>query len=442
MRRLLDYINNNVLFKVASLNSVSVLVRIFAGFFTSKAIAIYIGPEGMALIGNLRNFFGSVQNVATLGIYSGVVKYIAELKNNTKELGKLISTAYYLGFIATTAVCFVIYFNAEYINALVFLSYDFSYVFKILALALPFYSLNLFAFSILNGFSKYRMLLIINIIGQVLGLLITLILIWQNKLDGALISVVISPALMFLITFVGISNQRSLVNLIEFTNIKYEYIKKLSAFSIMALISAIAFPIVFIKIRNYIGANVGLQEAGFWEAMNRISSYYLMFFNTLMTLYILPRFSEINSVKEFRNEVFSFYKTIVPVFAIGLVLVYFLRTFIISIVFTPEFGPMQELFFWQLLGDMVKVLSVVIAYQFVAKRMFWHFIITEIFSVVITYFTSIYFIDLYGVKGATIAHFASYSMYYGIILMIFGTKLFGTLPEEESENLKEEDDLE
>jgi PST family polysaccharide transporter len=292
----------------------------------------------------------------------------------------------------------------------------------------------------MNGFSKYRMMLMINIIGQILGLMVTLILIWQNNLDGALISVVVSPSLIFLITFVGISNQRSLAGLIEANNISYSYIKKLSAYSVMALITAIAFPIVMIKIRNYIGSNVGLQEAGFWEGMNRISSYYLMFFNSLMTLYILPRFSEIDSVKEFRKEVFDFYKTIVPIFAFGLLLVYFLRNLIITIVFTPEFGPMQELFFWQLLGDFVKVLSVVIAYQFIAKRMFWHFVISEVFSVIITYATSIYFIDLYGVKGATIAHFVSYSMYYGIILMIFGTKLFGTLPTEELEISEEDED--
>jgi len=432
LRRLIEYINNNVLFKVASLNSASVLVRIIAGFFTSKAIAIYIGPEGMALIGNLRNFLTSVQSFATLGLYNGVVKYVAEFKSNTIELSKLISTVYYFGFITTTIVCFLVYFNAEYLNSLVFLTYSkYTYIFKILALAIPFYSLNMLTFAIMNGYSKYRMLLIINMIGQVLGLCITLVLIYQNNLDGALISVVISPSIIFLITFVGIMNQRSLVSLIKADNISFDFMKKLSAYSVMALVSAIALPLVMINIRNYIGDHVGLQEAGFWEAMNRISTYYLMFVNSLMTLYILPRFSEINSAKEFRAEVFSFYKTIMPVFGVGLLVIYLLRPFIISIVFSKEFKPMEDLFLWQLLGDFVRVLSVVIAYQFIAKRMFWHFMISEIFSVIMIYATSVYFIDMYGVKGATIAHFASYVLYFGIVLMIFSSKLFGPLPENE-----------
>ena len=40
------------------------------------------------------------------------------------------------------------------------------------------------------------------------------------------------------------------------------------------------------------------------------------------------------------------------------------------------------------------------------------------------YLSSIYLIDIYGVKGAVIGHFVSYLMHYGIILLIFGTSLF------------------
>ena len=89
------------------------------------------------------------------------------------------------------------------------------------------------------------------------------------------------------------------------------------------------------------------------------------------------------------------------------------------------------MFGWQLLGDLVKVLAVVIAYQFIAKKMLVHFIITELFLVVMLYVSSIYFIDLFGVKGANIAHFVSYVFYYIIILMIFGSSLFGILPDDD-----------
>lgn len=430
MKRFKNYINNNVLIKVASLNSVSLITRIAGGLLTSNAIAHFIGAEGMALIGNLRNFLYSIQSIATLGLYNGVVKYIAEFKNNTLELSKTLSSAFYLGFISTVVVSFLVYFNADTINDYIFPEYnDYAYVIKVLAISLPFYTLNLFSFSILNGFSKFKMLIIINIIGQILAVSVTLILIYKNRIDGALISVVVSESLIFLITVVGIVNQRSLMPLIKVSNVRFTTIKKLSSFSIMALFSAIVLPLVAIAIRSYIIENVGFKEAGFWEAMNRISKYYLMFVSSLLTLYILPRLSEIDNAKEFRNEVFSFYKTIIPIFGVGLLFIYFFRNIIITIVFSSEFKPVEELFLWQLLGDFVKVLSVVIAYQFLAKKMFWHYMITEAFSVIILYLSSILFIDMYGVKGATIAHFVTYVLYYGMVLLIFSSSLFGVIPD-------------
>ena len=423
-----------MLFKVAHLNTATIITKILAGIFTSKAIAIFIGVEGMALIGNLRNFISAIQSFAILGFYNGLVKYIAEFKNNAIKLSKTLSTAYYLGFVATILLSFLSYYNAQLINNFLFSSnYNYAYVIEIMALALPFYSLNMFSFSIMNGFSKYKILLIINIIGQILGLLITLLLIYQNNIDGALIAAVVAPSLILLITFVGFVNQRSLVSYVKISNVSIDILKKFSPYALMALVSAIALPLVSIIIRNYIIDSVGIKEAGYWEAMNRISDYYLMFVTSLMTLYVLPRFNEIDNKTEFRNEVINLYKTIIPIFGIGLLAIYLLRSFIILLIFSKEFEPVEDLFLWQLLGDFVKVLSVVIAYQFIAKKMFTHFIIIEVFLVVIMYFSSVYLIDVFGVKGAVIGHFVSYIMHYGIILLIFGSSLFGVLQEKPEE---------
>ncbi|TDU39511.1 PST family polysaccharide transporter [Gelidibacter sediminis] len=434
MSKINRYINDQVLFKVANLNSITILTKIVAGILTSKAIAVFIGVEGMALIGNMRNFLSAIHTFSILGFYNGFVKAIAEYKNDALKLSQTLSTAYYLGFSATIFISFLTYYNAESINDFLFSAhYNYAYVIKIMAVALPFYALNMFSFAIMNGFSKYKILLIINIIGQVLGLLVTLLLIYQNNIDGALLAAVIAPSLILLITFVGFVNQRSLAPSIKLTNVNIGILKKLGPFAIMGLITAIAIPLVSILIRNYIIDQVGIKQAGHWEAMQRISDYYLMFINSLMTLYFLPRFSEIDSKQEFRKEVFSFYKSTIPIFAVGLVVIYVLRSVLVSLIFSEAFQPTVDLFLWQLLGDFVKVLSIVIAYQFIAKKMFTHFIIIEIFLVVVMYLSSIYLIDIFGVEGAVIGHFVSYVMHYGIILLIFSSSLFGVLPSTQDE---------
>ena len=434
MKKFFHYINNEVLIKAASLNTANITIKIVAGILISKFIAIFVGPEGMALIGNLRNFFNAVQSISIAGLYKGVVKFISQYKYESSKLSGVLSTVFYLGFFISIVLAFLCYYNAEFINDFIFLNNNYSYVIETLAIVLPFYALNMFVFSIMIGFSKYKILLIINIIGQILGLSVTLLLIWQDKIDGALIAVVITPALNLLITLVGIAFRKNLMSYINISDIRFSILRKLSPFMVMALVSSIALPIVCIIIRNYIVSEIGIKEAGYWTAVTRVSDYYLMFINSLMALYILPRFTEIDSRKEFRKEVFSFYKTILPLFAAILGVIYLSRSLLVTLLFTEEFRPIEDLFGYQILGDFMRVMSMVIAYKFLAKKMFAHFIIIEVFLVVIMYVSSIYLIDFYGLKGAVMGYCLSYLMHFAIVILIFGSSLFGILNDNGNED--------
>ncbi|WP_179317524.1 O-antigen translocase [Winogradskyella undariae] len=431
MKKFFNYINSQVLVKAANLNMANISIKIIAGILISKFIAIYIGPHGMALIGNLRNFLRALQSLSISGLYKGVVKFVSQVKNDSVELTKTLSTVFYLGFFSSVFLGFLCYYNAEFINNILFTqNYNYVYIIEALAIVLPFYALNMFTFSIMNGFSKYKNLLLINIIGQILGILITLLLIREENIDGALIAIVITPALNLLITIVGIAFRRNLMTSVKITKVSLSVLNKLSPYMVMALVSAIALSIVMIMIRNYLIDKIGINSAGYWTAMTRVSDYYLMFFNSLVALYILPRFSEINSKLEFRKEVFSFYKTMMPAFLVLLFIIYLSRSILVNILFTEDFRAVEDLFGYQILGDIARVLSMVIAYQFLAKKMFTHFLILEIFLFVIMYFSSIYLIDEFGLKGAVMGHCLSYFMYLGIILLLFSSSLFGVISEE------------
>ena len=45
-------------------------------------------------------------------------------------------------------------------------------------------------------------------------------------------------------------------------------------------------------------------------------------------------------------------------------------------------------------------------------------------------FSSIYLIDIYGVKGANMAHFVNYVLYFLVILIVFYKALFGKIENE------------
>lgn len=424
MKGIIRKIKANTLLKLASFNSVSVIIRIITGFITSKIIAIYLGAEGLALVGNFRNFVASVQSVSVLGTNEGLVKYVAEYKKRPKKLLEAVTTTTILIFVATLIVGVSCFFLSDYISSKLFNSSKYNYIIKIFAVVLPFYSFNKIVLSLINGFLKFKVIITFNIIAQVLGAIVTMLLIITQQLRGALIAVVIAEALIIFATVFVVVKQRLFSILIQKKKFSKAFVKKIVSFSGMALFSAIVLPFLMVYIRTYIINTVGLKEAGFWEAMNRISSYYLMFMSSLIGIYILPRFSEITTNKAFKDELLSFFKTLMPVFGLGLVVIYFLRHFIIKLILTDAFLPVSELFFWQLLGDFVKIIAVVIAYQFLAKRLFWSYILAETISVVSLYVASRLLIDKYGVIGANMAHLVNYLVYLVVILIIFRKSLF------------------
>src|SRR5690606_22937777 len=151
--------------------------------------------------------------------------------------------------------------------------------------------------------------------------------------------------------------------------------------------------------------------------MNFISKNCMSFSSGIFSLYVIPKFSRIYSGKDFKKEVLYIYKTLLPLFGIGMIAVYLVRKTIIDVVY-PNFYGMEPLFKWQLLGDFIRLAAIVIAHQFLAKKMVKSFIATEILSLGLFYLLSKYLIHIYGVEGVVMAHFYRYIIYFFVVLII------------------------
>lgn len=411
------------LFKITSLNSLSVLIKVGIGVITSKVLAVFIGPSGMALVGNLRNFLTSVESVSTLGFQNGIVKYVAENDKTTLEFKKIFSTLFFTLLVVTITISSVLYLFANYWNQVVFgNSLGYSYVFRVFAIVLPLYVASLYLVSIINGFGRFKKVIYINIWGNVIGFLVTLFFVWKWIVLGALLAIIITPSLLFFVTLYFISKEIYIKEAISFAFFDFKIIKNLSHYFLMTMVSGILGSIVFLAIRNHVIAVVGLREAGFWEAITRISTYYLLFVNTLLTVYYYPKLVIAKTRNETKLVFWSFYKQVLPLFVLGLTLIYIFRVFAIETLLTKEFEPVSDLFFWQLVGDFLKVASWILGLQFFAKKMTKAFILTEILSLVILYFSSFYFVSIFKTEGVVIAHAFTYFMYL-LVLGIYFRKI-------------------
>lgn len=130
----------------------------------------------------------------------------------------------------------------------------------------------------------------------------------------------------------------------------------------------------------------------------------MVFSTSIFTLYVIPKFTGIFNFENFKKEVISIYKTLLPLFAAGMLLVFLLRNLIIDLIY-PGLTEMAPLFKWQLLGDFIRLASLVLAHQFLAKKLVFNFIFTEILSLSLFYGLAYFLVEKFNVEGVVIAHF-------------------------------------
>lgn len=395
------------------------------GFLAGKMIAAFLGPAGMAITGSFRNFLTSVDTFSTLGLQNGIIKYTAEFQDESEKLKKVLSTVFITIALGILVCGLGIALPAIYWSEWVFNgTAQYAWVFRVLGATLPLYAGSLVLTAMLNGLGKYNRVIYINIFGNLLGVSMSAVLIWCLKTDGALWGLVLSPAIVFLLSVYPLYKAIG-----GFKNISTGYFSKdmlrgLSSYSFMSLATALLGTAIYITLRNHIINTTGNDQAGYWEGINRISSFYLMFATTLQTVYFLPQLARAKNDAEIKATWHSYYKVVVPVFIAGLILVYVLRRLVIKITLSQAFLPMEGLFIWQLAGDLFKVCSQILAQEFFARRMVKQFIIFEVGSFGIMYASGYYLINSHGVEGAVMAHAITYLVYFAAVALYFRKKLF------------------
>jgi PST family polysaccharide transporter len=192
----------------------------------------------------------------------------------------------------------------------------------------------------------------------------------------------------------------------------------------MALISILTVPLAQISLRNLLIGNLGLQSAGIWQGVTKISDAYLMILTTALSTYYLPKLSALQNDDEIKTEIISGYKLVMPTVIFGAIIIYLCRYYLIDILFTDAFSRMSDLFFFQLLGDVFKMASWLLGYLVLAKSMTKIYITTEIVSSTLYVLLGYLFVDIYGLVGITIAFFVNYVIYFLIMALIFRNYFF------------------
>lgn len=414
------------LLRTSALSAVATLVRVGAGFVVNKVVAVYVGPGGLALVGQFQNFVTVVQTFANGGITAGIVKYTAEYRDDAVRRPRLLGTALTVSIACGLTVSVMLALNSEWLSRAILKTDQFSGVLAAFAVALTFFVLNDLMLSILNGRKEVGRYVAVNVLSSLVSVALTVALVDRLQLFGALLSLAVLQSLVFFITL-GLFAGSSLSSVGDLRPVfDRSSLARLAGFSAMAMTSALAGPVSQMLVRDHIIGAVSADAAGYWQGVWRISDGYLTLVTASIGVYYLPRIAEIRDDRVLRAEIMQAYRVVLPAVVCMAAAIYLLRETIIRILYSDAFLPASDLFRFQLLGDCLKISSWILSYVMVGRAMIKPYIATEVLFAGSFVLLSIFLVDRFGVTGVTYAYALNYALYLATMCWLFRHLLRGT----------------
>lgn len=410
--------------KTSIYSAASTTISLLVKLITNKVIALYLGTNGMFLMGQLKDFLKIGNTLGTMGIETGTVKYTSELNNKEKDFKDLVSTSFKIHLYSSLIIIglILIFYNYLTLSLSKEVSEMNNYLFKyLLCFSIVSFSIQTFIMSVLNGLKKIKIFILINIIATIISGGVLIFLVINYFTIGAYYALILSP-IITLITALVICMFLKPFKLNFLSSVfKIEHFKNLSNFSLMAILAPICLVGATFTVRFYIYDEFDSNHAGSWEAMWRISAIYLLFLTTTFKFYLVPTFTNLEN-NSLKKEVFKIWKTTLPIIIIITLGVYISKDLIIDILFTSEFNLVNSLILFHLLGDIIKINCWVLGNVLVAKAKTKHFILFQVEWSVVFVILSIILANIYGFVGLSIAYFTTYIIHF-LLLNIYFRKL-------------------
>jgi len=409
------------LIKTSLLNGIAVFIKMLTLLGINKILAIYVGPAGYAALGQFQNAVQMITTFASGAINTGVTKYTAEYYEDEARQCLVWRTAGTIALVGSLVTAVIIALFNRPLAAWFLQDASYGGVFLWFASTLVLFTFNTLLLAILNGKKEISRYVLANIAGSIFALVVTTIMVIRFGLYGAFVALAVYQSISFFVTLLLCYKAPWFKVSHLFGGIDKQTALNLGKYSAMALTSAACVPVSHILVRNHLGQTLGWEAAGYWEAIWRLSAAYLMVVTTTLSVYYLPRLSELKEPSEIIKEILQGYKIILPVAALSGLLIYLLRDFIIRVLFSAEFAPMEQLFAWQMVGDTLKIGSWILAYLMLGKAMMKLFILSEIMFAGIFYLLTVFLISHMGLEGVALAHSVNYMIYW-LVMAFFITK--------------------
>ncbi|MCU8044148.1 O-antigen translocase [Shewanella sp. SM68] len=406
------------LLKVTAMTGLLTLLKMVIGFVIAKVVAIYTGPTGLAMLGQVQSMVGSLNGIINAPVGSGIIRFTAE----NKDRGYDACTPWWRASLQWVLVISAIIIPsglllAPHIANWLFEDTGLTWVVMATVCVLPLSAIGTLCNSVINGQQLFRRYVGLGMVSVLVSGGVMLAMIVLYNIQGALLAAALQSALIGVVMLIANLRQPWFKFCYWWGATDSKSREVIGAYMLMAITTALTVPISLILVRNILIDQVGWDAAGQWQAVWKISEVYLSVITIALGTYYLPKLSSLVGIDAIVAEINKTVIVIIPIVVVMALGIYIFRDLAITLLFTEEFRSARDLFAIQLSGDVLKIASWLYAYPMLSRGATKWFVCTEIiFSLSFVALTYLFVMNI-GLEGAIVAYFVNYSIYFLIVIL-------------------------
>jgi PST family polysaccharide transporter len=389
------------------------------GILKIKIAALYLGVEGVGIVGTYVTFILILTTIFSAGIPGSAVRKIAMHLDNPSYISRVVTVTYYFCLIAGIIVVLLIALFSKTLSSYLFVDTQRVFLFLI-GFSVLFNILSLSKMAYMQGMRNIRLLALSSVISNFFGtvIAITCYVFWgANSIEFSLLAGSLSTYSIQLFLTKTFKPSLYSINLKEFRETSLD----LSKLGFALMWSALLVAGLEFGIKIYLNHSYGVSYAGYYHAAWSLSILFSTFILKAMGTDYYPRLAEsINDNKLASNIVNQQTELAVLLALPGLVLTLLFSNVAIEFFYSKDFLAASPMLVWFSLAVFVKIITWPLGYIQLAKGESLLFFSTETLIIVLQAALVWLMVTEFGMLGIAFSVFLSQLLY--LLLMIYVSK--------------------
>ncbi|WP_308991944.1 O-antigen translocase [Mariniflexile litorale] len=384
--------------------------NIIISIIKSKAIAVLLGPKGMGIASLLSSTVELISSLTNFRLGNSAVKDIAaaHTSGDDNKISKIISVFRKLVWVTGILGAIVTIILAPWLSEFTFGNNHYTWAFVWISVTLLLNQLSSGQLVLLQGMRQLNYLAKANMVGAVAGLCIAVPIYYFYGIDGIVPTMIIT-SIVSMLTSWYFSNKIKIKTIPVSKKDLITDGKGMMQLGFMLSLSSLMTVGESFLVRSYISNTGGLEDVGLYGAgFAIIGTYVGLIFSAMGTDYF-PRLSGVaHDNKETKILVNQQSEIGVLILAPLLTVFLIFINWIVIILYSTKFIPVNDMIHWAALGMFFKVVSWAIGFILIAKGASKTFFWSELLGTSYLLILNLLGYHFFGLEGLGVSFFIAY----------------------------------